>query len=263
MIDLSSITQLGKKSNYSTTYDPELLVAIPRQPCNFPQSGYDIWRAYEVSWLGYDQKPHIETLVLQYSAQSPNIVESKSLKLYLNSLNFAVFNTQQDFIETVKHDLSKALSTEVIVSIDTVMARSTLTGICIDTEQATTNKYTQPNSEMLTTTQNGMTSAVLYSNLFRSCCPVTAQPDWATIHISYSGPDIDKAALLSYLLSFRNHAGFHESCISRIFDDIYQVLEPKQLTVKGFFTRRGGIDINPCRTTQSNLAVDNLYLARQ
>lgn len=263
MTDLTQLTELGKSTKYDNPYNPKLLLAIPRQATKQQQFGYDTWRAYELSWLE-NNIPKIATAVISYSSQSRFIVESKSIKLYLGSFNFTSFSSLEEVLMTIKTDLSNAIESTVTVTLDNNMHRSTPGGQCIDNTEiiTTTPLPSQPNKKILTTETNN-TTEVLHSNLFRSCCPVTSQPDWATIVISYSGKQITASSLLQYLLSFRNHAAFHESCISQIYDDLYAVCAPTTLTINGYFTRRGGIDINPCRSSRKDIKPSNIYLARQ
>ncbi|MBT4804443.1 MAG: NADPH-dependent 7-cyano-7-deazaguanine reductase QueF [Legionellales bacterium] len=261
MTNLSKITELGKPTSYSNSYDPGLLVSVPRVKTIINQYGYDIWRCWEMSWLNIDNKPEVATLVISYNANSPAIVESKSLKLYLGSFNFNRFSSAAKMLKTIQCDISYTVGANVKATITEHTYRTPTPGICIDS-QIQNEIDDEPNPKKLSTSNNNITETI-HSNLFRSCCPVTAQPDWASILISYTGNQINHAKLLSYLLSYRNHAAFHESCISNIHADIYQYCQPLTLTVTGLFTRRGGLDINPCRSTDPNEDWQNIYLNRQ
>ncbi|MBT4885327.1 MAG: NADPH-dependent 7-cyano-7-deazaguanine reductase QueF [Legionellales bacterium] len=262
MTDLSKITALGKPTTYKNSYEPNLLVAVPRQKTKTTQYGYDIWRCWEMSWLNMANQPEVATLIISYNANSPAIVESKSLKLYLGSFNFSCFTSAAKMLQTIQRDLSYMVGVNVNVAIADNTYRITTPGTCIDSEVCG-EINNEPNAKILSTHAGIATTETIYSNLFRSCCPVTAQPDWASIIISYSGNQINHAKLLNYLLSYRNHAAFHESCISSIHADIYQYCQPQALTVTGLFTRRGGLDINPCRSTDPSIAWQNIYLNRQ
>ena len=259
MVDLSKITELGKSSNYKNDYDPSLLVAVPRK--KFKQYGIDTWRSWETSWLDSQGKPLIATVIISYSAYSPYIVESKSLKLYLGSLNFTIFTSESQVLTTIMRDVSYIVGSKVIAEFESDSRRSEPNGICIDQEPVT-KIYPEPRAALLQCDSNNA-SETLYTNLFRSCCPVTAQPDWASIVIDYTGPIISRPELLAYLLSYRNHSGFHESCVSEIFNDITIFCKPDKLIVTGYFTRRGGIDINPVRSSHKDVTKNNIYLYRQ
>ena len=261
MTDLTKITELGKASHYSNTYDPNLLIAVPRKKVTSIVYGFDIWHCWETSWLDGNGKPQIATLIILYKQDSPFIVESKSLKLYLGSLNFEKFNSPSKVLTTICRDVSYIVGSNVKAEFVDNCRRDEPKGICIDNEHIT-KVYNSPRAALLQV-DNKKSSETLYSNLFRSCCPVTSQPDWASIVISYTGHTIAKAELLSYLLSYRNHSGFHESCVSEIFHDIQKYCQPSKLTVQGFFTRRGGIDINPLRSSEANCLPNNIYLNRQ
>mgnify|MGYP006131353329 CR=1 FL=1 len=259
---LEAITELGQETNYSKRYSPEILIAIARKNMPVACFGYDTWRAYELSWLGAHNVPQVATIVISYKASSNFIVESKSLKLYLGSFNFIQFSDSGMILRTIARDLSFKLSTHVNVYFDHEMIRSKPQGQCIDELQADLIVAAEPDKNELQTSPELVTDYNLYSNLFRSCCPVTNQPDWASILITYSGNKINEDTLLAYLVSYRNHQSFHEECVSKIYADIFTRCKPDSLTVKGYFTRRGGIDINPMRSSEEN-HTENYYLARQ
>lgn len=257
---------LGENTHYPTTYSPDILYPISRQlgrdeiyqATNFTgvYQGVDIWQAFEVSWLDDNGVSQVALARFFIDASSPNIVESKSLKLYLNSLNFTVFASQEDVQKTLEKDLSKCIGADISVELlslicDEFMIKSPK-GECIDTVLNDGSKVlltqdidsTPLNHPMIGT----FTRHQLYSNLLRSNCPVTNQPDWGTLQIDMTTDKIvDKAKLLTYILSFRQHNGFHEQCVERIFADLMLYFTPASLLVQANYTRRGGIDINPVR----------------
>ncbi len=246
---------LGKTVTYSEEYSPELLCAIPRSQSRdswltegeaLPFNGFDQWNLWELSWLDPTGKPQVRVGRLQIPCNSPFLVESKSLKLYLNSLNFKKFATTGAAQECIVNDLSHLLDCKVTLEILPLASKSlntfSIEGDCIDQ-----GPFSQ---EMHSAIQDGSeeVTEVLYSHLFRSCCPVTGQPDWATVVIDYKGSPLNRAALLTYLVSFRKHRAFHEACVEKIFVDLLSQCELKKLSVMAFFNRRGGIDISPYRS---------------
>lgn len=249
---------LGQDTAYPTSFDPALLFAIPRSQGRAQLSGshcgvrhgVDIWRAWEVSWLNPNGLPRMGVLQLSIAADSQNLVESKSLKLYLNSLAFATFETREAMLAQVRHNVAKTVQGHVEVAIFAPDAAigARLPGTCIDAEAITPPDFTQVNPTLLQPDSKDW-STPLFSHLFRSLCPVTSQPDWATIWVDCQGKGPKPAQLLAYLLSYRAHQGFHEQCVERIFQDIQTRCQPDALTVIGYFTRRGGIDINPVRSS--------------
>lgn len=250
-------TELGLQSTYNRPYSPSLLIAIPRKKIALDTVGHDLWRCYEVSWLDLNNKPVLTTLVLSYPSSSEFIVESKSLKIYLGSFNFMQFASSSELLQTVTHDLKNAIGCDINAYFDDVMSRGVLPGTCIDD-----NMSIPDYNSGLMVLDNTVTET-LHSNLFRSLCPVTAQPDWASILIIYTGLQISRESLLSYILSFREHQSFHEECVETIYAEIIKQCAPANLFVQGFFTRRGGIDINPCRSSHVGYSLANLYLPRQ
>ncbi len=266
---------LGKEVVYNAVYDPELLYPVPRAfnremigvGEKLPFSGVDIWNAYEISWLNRSGKPMAAMAEIRFSAKTVNIVESKSLKLYLNSFNQTAFSTRDEVEAVIRGDLAKVAEGEADVSLilpaDFPGCRmAEPVGTLIDDLDLETDVYTR-NPDFLTTGQTRVEEC-LYSNLLRSNCPVTGQPDWATVLIDYRGPEIDRTGLLAYIVSFREHTGFHENCVEQIFQDITARCKPECLGVYARFTRRGGIDINPFRSTPGCYAVpDNTRFARQ
>ena len=253
-------SELGKKTTYHAQYSPELLFPIARQ-CNrdalglsspLPFYGEDVWNAYELSWLNNDGKPEVAIGKFIFPCTSPALIESKSLKLYLNSFNNTRFSRMEDVITIIEKDLSHCAGIPVSVSVTPLSQMNTMTldtfeGQCLDTLEIQTQEY-QINPALLTT-ETAVVQETVYSHLLKSNCPVTHQPDWGSVRIYYTGCKINHENLLKYIISYRNHNEFHESCIERIFMDIVRRCNPTQLTVEAHYTRRGGLDINPIRTT--------------
>jgi 7-cyano-7-deazaguanine reductase len=258
-------SELGQSSSYDPHYNPERLFAIPRaikrteigiNPNELPFSGFDCWNHYEVSWLNEKGKPIVAVAEIVYDCTTPYIVESKSLKLYFNSFNNTPFKSLDTIRQTIKHDLSKCVNGEVgvrILSLQEQQRSNTafaFTGECIDELDVSCSVYlVEPN---YLTIQEEIIEEQLYSDLLKSNCLVTHQPDWGSVQITYKGPKINRAGLLKYLVSFRDHNEFHEQCIERIFVDILQRCKPLELSVYGRYTRRGGLDINPYRSNSKN-----------
>lgn len=248
---------LGREVRYSDCYDAGLLFAVPRAQGRAALSGTaraflgaDHWNCFELSWLSPSGKPDVAVAQISYSADSPAIVESKSLKLYLNS--FA--GTSVDGIEAVRQriteDLSQLLTTSVSVRLVPAITfentlQPSIEARSIDSVPVACSVFL-PQPELLSTSTE-QTSEILTSNLLRTRCPVTGQPDWATVVIQYRGPKIDAGSLVQYLVSFRNHQGFHESCTEQIYHDISERCAPEELAVLCLFSRRGGIEIHPLR----------------
>ncbi len=266
---------LGKSSPYVDEYDASLLFPISRTENRAtlsadaprPVAGVDIWTAYELSWLNPSGKPVVATATFVIPAESPNIVESKSFKLYLNSFNQSRFSSADEVSDRMRQDLSAATGAPVAVDIHATAARTNttiaeLSGESIDGQDISITEYL-PQASLLRADPAHTVDEVLVSNLLKSNCPVTGQPDWASIQISYAGPRIDHAQLLRYIVSFRQHAGFHEHCVERIFDDIMRTCHPKTLTVYARYTRRGGLDINPWRSTETAAPPVNERTSRQ
>lgn len=250
---------LGKPVDYDAEYNPALLCAISRRPGRdalglqiaLPFRGFDIWTAYEVSWLDMRGKPMVASAEIRIPADSPCIVESKSLKLYFNSLNQHRFADIESLHATISRDLTECIGAEAVVQIVppaqwAQAERINPLGECIDDIDVGIEHY-EPAPELLKIGTD-MVTEVLFSRLLRSRCPVTGQPDWATVQIAYTGPAIDHAALLAYIVSFRLHQDFHEQCIERMFVDLKHYCRPQHLTIYARYLRRGGIDINPFRT---------------
>ena len=267
---------LGKSSEYISTYTPSLLFPIPRAAKwaelglsaeTLPYVGVDYWTCFELSWLQPSGKPVVAIGEFCFAADSPNIVESKSFKLYLNSLNQSVFADTPSLVATLQADLSVASGKPVSVrvrSLDDVQADGVgvLPGVCIDDLDITVSDYAQPRPELLACDASRIVEESVYSHLLKSNCPVTSQPDWGTVVVEYRGAALDHASLLAYLVSFRQHSDFHEQCVERIFLDLQRLLKPEKLTVYARYVRRGGLDINPYRSTET-VAFKNVRLVRQ
>ncbi|GGI97176.1 NADPH-dependent 7-cyano-7-deazaguanine reductase QueF [Halopseudomonas pertucinogena] len=269
---------LGKTSEYSGIYTPSLLYPIPRQPIweglgldpeRLPFNGADVWNSYEVSWLTPSGKPDVAAVEFVFPlTPGARIVESKSFKLYLNSLNQTVFSDRAELLRTMESDLSVTAQAPVMVRLMD-MHRLQLLGIArlpgesLDGMDVDIDTYEYDPGLLKLAARGGLVRETLNSNLLKSNCPVTGQPDWASVMISYAGPALDRASVLRYLVSFRQHADFHEQCVERIFLDLHRVLgEGCELSVYARYLRRGGLDINPWRSTQPGMP-DNLRLARQ
>lgn len=273
----AAASELGRLTAYDNEYNPKRLFPIPRaekrleigiDPRALPFYGFDCWTHYEVSWLNRRGKPEVAVASIHYDAHSPMIVESKSLKLYFNSLNQSQFATIEQVEALVTRDLETILGAAVQVRIErlsdiqAVEIQPAFTGICLDSLDVACDRY-QVHPDYLTTGSQVVTET-LYSDLLKSNCLVTNQPDWGSVQISYTGKQIDREGLLRYIVSFRNHNEFHEQCIERIFMDISRRCQPTELTVYGRYTRRGGLDINPIRSSRPlRLDGHNLRLIRQ
>jgi 7-cyano-7-deazaguanine reductase len=252
---------LGQETPYCTRYDPTLLFPIPRQEKrnelgfdlhSMPFQGLDIWTAYEVSWLNLKGKPIAVIAEFAFPADSLNIIESKSFKLYLNSFNGTRFEGQQQVEELFIKDLSQSCGGSVDVLIRNLDFDESLTGGLpgenLDTLDIEVTDY-QVNPTLLTTEASpDKVSETLNSHLLKSNCLVTGQPDWGSVVIRYEGIQIHHENLLKYIISFREHNEFHEQCVERIFTDIMKQCKPDKLTVYARYVRRGGLDINPYRS---------------
>ncbi len=267
---------LGQATDYPTQYDPTILFPIaraegraalgPSAPAAISK-GVDVWHVFELSWFDETGKPMVAIGRITVLAHSPNLIESKSLKLYFNSLNFKHFDNKAALIELVVQDLSKAAGSHVqfeLLNVDD-LATHLPQGICIDELDMTVSPApNEPNALLLTVdSSNEIVEETLYSNLLRSNCPVTGQPDWGTIFIRYHGAKLCRSSLLTYLISYRQHSGFHEQCVEQIFADIWNFLKPESLAVHAQYTRRGGLDINPCRSSDTLWLPQVKRLARQ
>jgi 7-cyano-7-deazaguanine reductase len=249
-----------------------LLCSIPRAPARaalglgqvLPFSGVDLWTAYEISWLNPRGKPMAAIGHFRVPAESPRMVESKSVKLYLNALNQIHFSSDMEVAQAVRGALSAACGSPVAVTLTSpakTHRMAELAGDCIDDLDIDIVHYS-PLPELLETGVD-VVQETLVSNLFKSNCPLTGQPDWASVSIAYRGPRIDRGSLLRYLVSFREHGGFHEHCVERMFVEIRQRCAPERLTVYARFTRRGGIDINPFRSDWESPPSESVRGGRQ
>ena len=276
-------SQLGKSSAYVDQYDASLLFPIPRAAkraeigitAASPFFGADIWTAYELSWLNLRGKPQLALVHFTIPCESVNIVESKSFKLYLNSFNNTRFTDAAEVLARLRTDINEAVWRGAVVqsSIGVRMIAPEqfdrepiyeLDGLSLDRLDVECTRY-QPAPDLLTVDAEEETpvSETLVSNLLKSNCLVTGQPDWGSVQISYTGRQIDQEGLLKYIVSFRNHNEFHEQCVERIFMDIWTRCQPSRLTVYARYTRRGGLDINPFRTSHPQALPVNSRNARQ
>lgn len=269
-------SELGKKAAYDAQYNPDKLYPMPRQAkrdeigvgADLPFYGVDIWNHYEVSWLNQKGKPITAIAEIIYGCESPNIIESKSMKLYFNSFNNTKCKSADNARAMMERDLSARVGAPVTVNIkllseieNDVLARS-MSGTNIDDLDVECNEY-KVNPEFLKASGK-VVQETLSTDLLKSNCLVTHQPDWCSVQITYEGKKIDREGLLKYIVSFRNHNEFHEQCIEKIFMHIMKYCKPKQLTVYGRSTRRGGLDINSYRSTQEvAVKIDNTRLCRQ
>ncbi|MFT4172394.1 MAG: NADPH-dependent 7-cyano-7-deazaguanine reductase QueF [Rhodocyclaceae bacterium] len=266
---------LGKATRYRSDYAPELLFPIPRAgkraeigiTDSVPFVGDDLWNAYELSWLNTRGKPVVAIGEFLVPASTSHLIESKSLKLYLNSLNQTRFADIADVEAVIARDLSAAAQGQASVRLAPVAGtQRTLRhpdGVCIDDLDIDIDTY-QPTPQCLRADAGRpVTDELLYSHLLKSNCLVTGQPDWGMVAIRYSGAAIDREALLRYVVSFREHNEFHEQCVERIFMDLMRHCAPTRLAVWARYTRRGGLDINPFRATDEGMAPGNVGEMRQ
>ena len=275
-------SELGKASRYVDHYDASLLFPLPRADKRaelglgeaMPFFGADIWTAYELSWLNARGKPQLALAHITVPCESPNIIESKSFKLYLNSFNNTVFADEQAVVACLREDLAQALwrgasapgSLGVRLLGPEWFDREPvheLDGLSLDRMDVECRRYTPAPDLLSVLPGDAPVSEVLVSNLLKSNCLVTGQPDWGSVQISYTGDAIAQEGLLQYLVSFRNHNEFHEQCVERIFIDIWTRCKPLKLTVYARYTRRGGLDINPFRTSHPQKLPANIRTARQ
>lgn len=254
---------LGKAVAYAEHYDPALLFPIPRQGKRaeigiaegaLPFVGEDIWNAYELSWLDPRGKPVVALAHFIVPATSPNLIESKSLKLYLNSFNQTRLAGVDELVATLTRDLSAAAGAPVLVHVAPLSTRPQRPmgypkGILLDGLEIDVDLYTPEPALLSADTSRAPVTETLYSHLLKSNCLVTGQPDWAMLVVRYTGAPIDREGLLRYIISFRQHNEFHEQCVERVFVDILRQCRPSALSVFARYTRRGGLDINPYRRT--------------
>jgi len=282
-------SQLGRSSAYADRYDPTLLYPLSRSPQRqalgiappplgeaprLPFFGADMWTAFEVSWLNPRGKPQVAIAHFTIPCESPSIIESKSFKLYLNSFNGSTFADAEAVRERLRADVAEALwrSSERGGSIGLKLLApeqfdredvAELDGLDLDRLDLDCTRY-EPAPELLTAQfDEAPVTETLASRLLKSNCRVTGQPDWGSVQIRYSGPPIDQAGLLRYIVSFRNHNEFHEPCCERIFMDIQARCRPTKLAVYCRYTRRGGLDINPFRASWPQALPPNVRTARQ
>ncbi|RCV89824.1 NADPH-dependent 7-cyano-7-deazaguanine reductase QueF [Billgrantia montanilacus] len=265
---------LGRESAYPEHYDAGLLYPIARvanraplgiEEGSLPFVGEDEWHAFEVSWLNGRGKPIVAVARFRLPADSPNLIESKSWKLYLNGFNQTRFDNRERVIDTLVADLSAAAGAPVSVELfgvdDDALAVQRLPGECLDELDIEIADYT-PSAEHLQVAEE-VVEETLYSHLLKSNCPVTGQPDWGSVLIRYRGPKLDREGLLRYLIGYRQHQDFHEHCVEHIFTDLMARARPERLLVLARYVRRGGLDISPWRATPGERPPEPLRLARQ
>ncbi|OUS29625.1 NADPH-dependent 7-cyano-7-deazaguanine reductase QueF [Thalassotalea sp. 42_200_T64] len=267
---------LGKSTDYTSEYAPQLLQGVPRSlnrddlqlADSLPFFGEDVWYGYELSWLEPNGKPVVAIAEFRVPCNSTNLVESKSFKLYLNSYNQTRFTSWQEVKATLIKDLSNTAEAAVKVSLYPVddcpaLTIGNSTAVKIDDLELNVDNY-QFNRDILSSainkSNNDTVSEQLVSHLLKSNCLITNQPDWGSVYISYTGKQIDHKTLLAYIISFRMHNEFHEQCVERIFTDILEFCQPQTLTVFARYTRRGGLDINPFRSSENISAPQNRTL---
>ena len=275
-------SQLGKPVTYTDRYDASLLFPIPRETQRreigltgaLPFFGADLWTAFELSWLTPRGKPQVAIAHVTVPCETPNIVESKSFKLYLGSFTNTPFASHDEVRDRIRADVSEAVwrggPVQASVGVRIVMPEEfdaepihELDGLSLDRLDIECTQYT-PAPELLKAASGEQpVNETLVSNLLKSNCLVTGQPDWGSVQLRYSGPQIDQGSLLQYLVSFRNHNEFHEHCVERIFVDVWTRCHPTKLAVYARYTRRGGLDINPFRSSHPSAAPKNVRTARQ
>lgn len=267
---------LGKTSDYPSQYDPSQLQAVPRslnrddidiQAASLPFQGCDDWTGYEVSWLNPKGKPCVAIGLFRVPCTSPNLVESKSFKLYLNSFNQSRFESLEQVVKQMEQDLSACAGESVEVQLLTPSQFKQfplleLEGVCLDELDISVDDFEFRPDYLAGACGSNEVEETLCSHLLKSNCLITGQPDWGSVQIRYQGGQIDHEALLRYLISFRQHNEFHEQCVERIFTDILRFCRPTKLSVQARYTRRGGLDINPFRSN-FEVAPVHFRMARQ
>ena len=269
-------TLLGKTVRYSGSYDAGLLMPLMREQKrtelgihgDLPFIGVDIWNCYELGWLDARGKPRVALAEFRVPADSPNLIESKSFKLYLGSYAQTRFGDSDSLRAQLAKDLSAAAGAPVSVVLTTATSKQAavienLDGELIDDLPIEINFYGPPDPALLQVNPEALVEETLVSHLFKSNCPVTGQPDWASLQVRYKGPRLGRDGLLRYLVSYREHSEFHEQCVERVFLDILTHCQPSRLAVYARYTRRGGLDINPFRCMPGGLLPDNTRTARQ
>ena len=265
---------LGRNVPEPTGYDAGLLYPIARADTRAgldlpaPSHGADIWNAYELSWLNAHGKPIVAMGRFTVPADSPRLIESKSLKLYLNGYNEERFEHPDIVRQRIQADLTRAAGKPVHVEILPVrpafeLSCQALAGRCIDDQDIRIDTYDPAPDRLRTTDPAPFMRETLVSELLKSNCPVTGQPDWASLQIRYAGPRIDRAGLLAYIVSLRRHSEFHELCVEKIYGEIMQRCAPQELLVYARYTRRGGLDINPWRANHQPDAIGQARTLRQ
>lgn len=274
---------LGKETTYVEKLDPQLLFPIGRDAQRsalqlhadrLPFFGADLWTAFELSWMNARGKPQVAIAHFTIPCDTPNIIESKSFKLYLNSFSSTVFDSADAVREQLRKDIGEVLwrgsdrtaNAGVTLVQPDAFAREKiheLDGIDLDRLDIECSRF-QPAPELLVSDESQVpVSETLSSRLLKSNCPVTGQPDWGSVQIRYVGAPIDQAGLLAYIVSFRDHSDFHEHCVERMFVDIWHRCKPTKLAVLARYTRRGGLDINPFRASWPQALPTNVRTARQ
>lgn len=275
-------SQLGKTSAYADQYDPSLLFPLPRAAkrvemgigAQLPFFGADLWTGYELSWLNLRGKPQVALVHFTIPCETPNIVESKSFKLYLNSFNNSRFASADEVLNRLRADVSETVwrgaERAATVGVRLVLPEAfgmqkvqELQGLDLDRLDVECTDY-HPQPQLLRAELGSApVNETLVSHLLKSNCLVTGQPDWGSVQIAYSGPAIDQERLLQYIVSFRNHNEFHEQCVERMFTDIWRQCQPIKLSVYARYTRRGGLDISPFRTSHPGNMPAPVRAARQ
>ncbi len=266
---------LGKSASYEGEYRTDFLFPIARAPFRElleikgtpPFFGYELWNAYELSWLNLKGKPISAIAQFVIPCHSPNIIEAKSFKLYLNSFHQTRFENEAAVSATLERDLSTCIQAPILLEIAPLTLIHScelgrMEGTYLDHLDIEVSQYSvDPN--LLSCAEDSIVTETLYSDIFKSNCLGTGQPDWGSIEITYTGPKINHEQLLKYLISYRNHKEFHEHCVERIFMDILRHCQTHELTVMGHFTRRGGLDTNPCRSTNAQAPINSTRFLRQ
>lgn len=264
---------LGKKTTYTSNYQPDLLFPIPRAEQRaelgiqaiLPFYGQDIWNAFEISWLNAKGKPIVAAAEFYFPATSTHLIESKSFKLYLNSFNNTCFASQEAVKTTLIKDLTDRAGAPVQLNLFSLneapqKIHLNFSGECLDGLDIHCDTYSVTPKFLVS--EDILVTETLYSNLLKSNCPITGQPDWASVQIAYTGKKINHEGLLKYIVSYRNQNDFHEHCAERMFVEISQCCRPEKLSVYTRYTRRGGLDINSYRTSFETV-LENTRLWRQ